>query len=59
MDWKELFKFLKQSMWIVAIVVTVYMIVNSGFMHNSVKVDYKDLKIEVAGHEKNTQPLQK
>lgn len=59
MDWKELFKFLKHIIVVAAIVFTVYMVVDSGFMLNSLKVDYKGFKIEVSGHEKNTQPDQK
>lgn len=75
MNWTEFFDFLKYSITIIAIVVIVFMILNSGFMLKTFKLHYKDfINIEVSGteafkanvsrrkvseKEKNTQPDQK
>lgn len=72
MNWTEFFDFLKYTITIIAIVVIVFMVLNSGFMLKTFKLDYKDfINIEVSGaevsetnvsgekvseNEKNTQP---
>lgn len=62
MSWKEFFDFLKYIITIAAIVFVVVVVLNSGFMLKTFKLDYKDLiNIELSGYkvseyEKNTQP---
>ena len=59
MDWKDIFEFLKHIITISAIVLIVAMLLKSGFMLNTIKIDYQGFNIEVSGYEKNTQPDQK
>lgn len=56
MDMKELFKFIKYLVATAAILVVVWMVINSGFMLNSIKIETEKFNIEVLGHEKSTKP---
>lgn len=58
MDIKEILKFFKYVIGVIATIVVIHIITQSGFMLTTVKVDYKDFTIEVTGNEKNTQPDQ-
>ena len=58
MDYKELFNLIKFIIAAITLVVVVSIVFESGFMMTNVKVDYKDLSIEVSGNEKSTQPYQ-
>ena len=56
MNLKELFKLIKYLAAIVAILAIVWMVVNSGFMLTSVKIETEKFNIEVLGNEKSTEP---
>lgn len=56
MDTKELFDFFKYVITILAIVIIVKMIIDSGFMLNKLKIESEKFNIEVSGHEKSVQP---
>ena len=56
MDTKELLKFFKCVIIIIAILIGLKMIIDSGFMLNSLKIECEKFNIEVSGQEKNTQP---
>lgn len=58
MDYKELFDLIKFIVAAITLVVIVWIVFKSGFMMTNVKIDYKDLSIEVSGNEKSTQPYQ-
>ena len=53
MNLKELFKLIK---YLAAILAIVWMVVNSGFMLTSVKIETEKFNIEVLGNEKSTEP---
>ena len=56
MNLKELFKLIKYLAAIGAILAIVWMVVNSGFMLTSVKIETEKFNIEVLGNEKSTEP---
>lgn len=58
MNYKELFSLIKFIVVTIAIVVVVSIVSKSGFIMTNMKIDYKDLNIEVSGNEKSTQPFQ-
>ena len=59
MDMKELLKFFKCIIIIIAILVGMKMIIDSGFILHSLKIESAKFNIEVSGHEKSVQPNQK
>lgn len=58
MDTKELLKFFRYVIIVVAILIGMKMIIDSGFMLNSVKIESEKFNIEVSGYEKSVQPDQ-
>ena len=56
MNLKELFKLIKYLAAIGAILAIVWMVVNSGFMLTSVKIETEKFNIEVLGNDKSTEP---
>lgn len=56
MDTKELLKFFRCVIIVIAILVGMKMIIDSGFMLHSLKIESEKFNIEVSGQEKNTQP---
>lgn len=58
MDIKELLDFFKYVITIIAIVIVVRMVIDSGFKLNKFKINSEKFNIEVSGHEKSVQPDQ-
>lgn len=56
MEHNELMNFLKYVIGIIATVLVIAMILQSGFMLTKFNVNYKSFNIEVIGNEKSTQP---
>lgn len=56
MDTKELLKFFRCVIIVIAILIGMKMIIDSGFMLNSLKIESEKFNIEVSGHEKSVQP---
>lgn len=58
MDTKELLDFLKYVITVIAILIVIRMIIDSGFKLNKFKISSEKFNIEVSGHEKSVQPDQ-
>lgn len=58
MDTKELLDFLKYVITVIAIVIVIRMVIDSGFKLNKFKIGSEKFNIEVSGHEKSVQPDQ-
>lgn len=59
MDIKELLKFFRYVIVVIAILIGMKMVIDSGFMLNSLKFESEKFNIEVSGYEKSVQPDQK